>query len=78
MSELTPATQIRPAHNSGCGEGIEGGHVGDVGQGHVGHVGQVIDVRREPNDSDALNGGSYVIFKLRSSKTKCCKLQPLT
>jgi hypothetical protein len=51
MSELTPATQIRPTHSSGCNEG-----------------GQVIDVRREPNGSDALNGGSYIVFKSRSSK----------
>ena len=55
MSELTLTTQVRPTHNSGCGE-----------------RGQVIDIRREPNSSDALNGGSYVVFKLRYFlKTKC-------
>ena len=53
MSKLTPATQIRPTHNSGCGEG-----------------GQVIDVRRKPDGSDALNGGSYVVLKIRSFEDK--------
>jgi hypothetical protein len=51
MSELTVTTQVRPTHNSGCGE-----------------RGPVIDVRREPNGSNALNGGSYVVFKLRFFK----------
>ena len=36
-----------------------------------GEGGQVTDVRREPNGSDALNGGSYVVFKSKSLKTKC-------
>jgi hypothetical protein len=30
--------------------------------------GQVSDLRREPNGSDALSGGSYVVLKLRSFK----------
>ena len=36
-----------------------------------GEGGQVTDVRREPNGSDGLNGGSYVVFKSKSLKTKC-------
>ena len=54
MSELTVTTQVRPTHNSR-----------GCGEGV-----QVIDVRREPNGSNALNGGSYVVFELRSFKRR--------